>query len=110
MSIQAMANDLMGAISQPNPENHLVCVGCDNFRAANQDELREHYKTEWHRHNLKRKVQRLHSKQPCSDTAHSVCSALTKNLNPNPNPCPADPTPGCRVADRGACADRTGAL
>jgi len=43
-------------IHQPNPEMALVCVGCDNFRAGTYDELKEHYKSEWHRHNLKRKL------------------------------------------------------
>ncbi len=37
-------------IHQPNAENHLLCVGCGNFRAASQEQLREHYKSEWHRY------------------------------------------------------------
>lgn len=36
-------------IHQPNPEMALVCVGCDNYRAPSYDDLKEHYKSEWHR-------------------------------------------------------------
>jgi pre-60S factor REI1 len=50
--------DLATPISQPKEENALTCTTC-GFTAANFEELREHYKTEWHRHNLKRKVAQL---------------------------------------------------
>lgn len=36
-------------IHQPNPEMALVCASCDNYRAPSYDDLKEHYKTEWHR-------------------------------------------------------------
>jgi hypothetical protein len=51
--------DLATAVSQPKEENALTCMSCGGFHAGNFDELREHYKTEWHRHNLKRKVAEL---------------------------------------------------
>ena len=37
-------------------ENALKCIGCGGYEAENMEELRAHYKSEWHRHNLKRKV------------------------------------------------------
>lgn len=51
--------DLATPVSQPKEENALTCMSCGGFEAANFEELREHYKTEWHRHNLKRKVAEL---------------------------------------------------
>ena len=51
--------DLATAVSQPKEENALTCMSCGGFAAGSFDELREHYKTEWHRHNLKRKVAEL---------------------------------------------------
>ena len=51
--------DLATAISQPKEENALTCMSCGGFQAGAFEELREHYKTEWHRHNLKRKVAEL---------------------------------------------------
>jgi hypothetical protein len=48
-----LGNELV--IHQPNADIALVCATCA-YKAASHDDLREHYKTEWHRHNLKRKV------------------------------------------------------
>jgi len=48
--------DLSTMASQPSSKNSLICTGCNNFEAGSHDDLKEHYRTEWHRHNLKRKV------------------------------------------------------
>jgi len=37
-------------------ENALKCMGCGGYEAESMEGLRAHYRTEWHRHNLKRKV------------------------------------------------------
>lgn len=38
--------------------SHFTCINCD-ARFANADIQREHYKTDWHRYNLKRRVAQL---------------------------------------------------
>jgi pre-60S factor REI1 len=58
-AFQGAQLDIATAISQPKEENALTCMSCGGFTAASFEELREHYKTEWHRHNLKRKVAEL---------------------------------------------------
>ena len=50
---QGIGSDLI--IHQPTVDLALDCATCI-FKAEAHEELRDHYKTEWHRHNLKRKV------------------------------------------------------
>jgi hypothetical protein len=64
---QGIGSDLI--IHQPTSDLALVCATCA-FTAAAHEELREHYKTEWHRHNLKRKVAGL---APISLADFEVC-------------------------------------
>ena len=58
-AFQGAQLDLATAVSQPKEENALTCMSCGGFTASSFEGLREHYKTEWHRHNLKRKVAEL---------------------------------------------------